>query len=460
MESSRRRVSRLPGVQSVQRQLAWALSLAIGLVALLGAGLAFWAAYDEARELQDDALTRVAQLVARQLEQAPGMALGFAIQGNEDDSRIHIARLGVGTGAPLALPGELAAGWHTLGAGDTRWRVLVASDASGEKFAVLQDMRLRNELARYGALRTVLPFVLLMPVLLLVVADLLRKLFAPIALLAHEVDARSESDLHPIPEADVPTEVRAFVRAINRLLARVQQAMAAQQRFIADAAHELRTPLAALSLQAQRLQALALPSTAQERLAELRQGMERSRHLLDQLLGLARAQAQADPPAPAAPGLHLPTLVRELLQELLPLAEAKGIDLGLAHSLDATAQQPLSIPPTALYMVLKNLLDNAIRYTPQGGRIDLALHCTPTALGLQVQDNGPGIPAAQRARVFEPFYRLPGSTAEGSGLGLAIVHTLVQRLGGTVVLDDAAGGGLCVRVQLPVAPPGVQDAMN
>ncbi|MCE1250428.1 MAG: ATP-binding protein [Comamonadaceae bacterium] len=451
-------------MQSVQRQLTWALSLAIGLVALLGAGLAFWAAYDEARELQDDALARVAQLVARQLAQAPAMPLGFAIQGDEDDSRIHIARLGADAGAPLALPSDLAPGWHTLNAAENSWRVLVARAPNGESFAVLQDMRLRNELARYGALRTVLPFVLLIPVLLLLVAELLRKLFAPIALLAHEVDARSESDLHPIPEAGVPTEVRAFVRAINRLLARVQQAMAAQQRFIADATHELRTPLAALSLQAQRLQALALPSTAQERLAELRQGMERSRHLLDQLLGLARAQAQdqtqANPPAPAALPLHLPTLVRELLQELLPLAEAKGIDLGLAHSWDATAQQPLRIPPTALYMVLKNLLDNAIRYTPQGGCIDLALHCTPTQLCLQVQDNGPGIPAAQRARVLEPFYRLPGSTAEGSGLGLAIVHTLVQRLGGTVVLDDAAGGGLCVRVQLPVAPPGAQDAMN
>lgn len=440
-------------VKSVRRQLSWALALAIVAVALMGSALSFLAAYDEARELQDDVLRRVAQLVERQRMYSQAAPLGFQIQGDEDDSRVIVQRLGAVSPsvrmpveeAFVPLPATLSDGLRTLDLGGEPFRVLVSTTAAGERFAVLQDSRLRRELARYGALRTVLPFALLMPVLLLVVAELVRKLFRPIARLAQEVDGRDEAALHPVSEAGVPDEVRPFVRAINRLLGRVQQSMAEQQRFIADAAHELRTPLAALSLQAERLEHTALPVDAAERVAQLRGGMERSRHLLDQLLGLARAQGGgAVPQAPQS----VQALFRQVIQDLLPLAEAKGIDLGVEGEQDARA----AAPHADLYLLLKNLVDNAIRYTPPGGRVDLCLEEQGGQLLLQVRDNGPGIAEDQRAQVFAPFYRVPGSGEGGSGLGLAIVQALAARMGACVLLDWSEPGqrrGLCASVVLP-----------
>lgn len=440
--------SRTSGVNSLQRRLSRALALAIASVALLGGALSFWAAYEEARELQDDVLQRVAQLVQWQRTQAPGTPLALSLQGDEDDSRVLVQSLGTHQGAgALALPAALPDGLATVQLAGESYRVLVQRTPAGERFAVLQDLRLRRELALLAALRTVLPFALLLLVLLLVSAEGVRSLFRPMVQLAQDIDGRSETALHPVAEEGVPAELLPFVRAINRLLARVQQAMAAQQRFIADAAHELRTPLAALSLQAERLQAMALAAPAQERLQELRQGMERSRHLLDQLLGLARAQAGR---SDCAQLQALAALLRELLQELHPLAQAKGIDLGIDLGTEGNPEASVQLPRTALYLLLKNLLDNAIRYTPAGGRIDLRITQDAAQLCLQVQDSGPGIPPAERTRVFEPFYRLPGSAGEGSGLGLAIAQTLAQGLGGSITLHDAPGGGLCARVRLPL----------
>ncbi|MBS0391642.1 MAG: two-component sensor histidine kinase [Proteobacteria bacterium] len=442
-------------MSSVQRRLSLGLTLAILVVALLGGVLSFLAAYDEARELQDDVLRRVAQLVERQRVYAPTTPLGFQIQGDEEDSRVIVQHLGPEPSAEprpgdetiVPLPATLPDGLRTLDLGGESFRVLVRTTAAGERFAVMQDSRLRRELARYGALRTVLPFALLMPVLLLVVAELVRKLFRPIARLAQEVDGRDEAALHPVAEEGVPSEVRPFVRAINRLLGRVQQSMAEQQRFIADAAHELRTPLAALSLQAERLEQTALPFDAAERVAQLRGGMERSRHLLDQLLGLARAQStSATRQAPQS----VQAVFRQVIQDLLPLAEAKGIDLGVEGEQDAR----VAAAQADLHLLLKNLADNAIRYTPTGGRVDLCLVEQGGDLLLQVRDSGPGIAEDQRAQVFAPFYRLPGSSEGGSGLGLAIVQALAARMGARVVLDwsdPQQRRGLCASVLLPRA---------
>ncbi|MBS0293126.1 MAG: two-component sensor histidine kinase [Proteobacteria bacterium] len=445
-------------VKSVRRQLSWALALAIVAVALMGSALSFLAAYDEARELQDDVLRQIAQLVdARQLRAQPQPLDGHFLDRDEA-ARVVVQSLGapnpeglhVDAGGALPLPTTLGDGLHTLELNGESFRVLVHRTAGGERFAVAQESDLRDEMARASAWRTVLPFALLMPVLLLVVADLVRKLFRPIARLAQEVDQRSEAQLHPVSEDGVPGEVRPFVHAINRLLARVQHSMAEQQRFIANAAHELRTPLAALSLQAQRLEQTALPPAAAERLAELRTGMERSRHLLDQLLGLARAQAAGS--APDAPQ-SMQALFREVIQDLLPLAEAKGIDLGV-QGMEGTQDAQVQAARADLSMLLKNLVDNAIRYTPAGGRVDLSWSEQGGELLLQVRDNGPGISQEQRAQVFAPFYRLPGSGEGGSGLGLAIVQALAERMGARVVLDwsnPQQRRGLCASVLLPRA---------
>ena len=188
---------------------------------------------------------------------------------------------GVDAGGMLPLPATLSDGLHTLEVGSETFRVLVKTTAAGERIAVAQESGFRNEIARDGALRTVMPFLILVPVLLLIVADLVRKMFRPIAALSREIDQRAEQELHPVDDRHLPAEVRPFAVAINRLLTRVGQSMDAQRRFVADAAHELRSPLTALSLQAERLAAAEMSVLARERLTALSQGIERGRSLLD-----------------------------------------------------------------------------------------------------------------------------------------------------------------------------------
>ncbi len=280
--------------ESVQLKLSVTLSLAILVVAVVAGVFSFMSAFEEAHELQDDVLRQVAQFMDRQHLSPATAATDTRLKDGNEESRVIVQRLGesnlspagVDDGGLLPLPATLTDGLHTLESGRETFRVLVKTTTAGEHIAVAQEIGFRNEIARGGALRTVMPFLILVPVLLLIVADLVRKMFRPIATLSQEIDQRGEQELHPIEDSHLPAEVRPFAVAINRLLVRVGQAMDAQRRFIADAAHELRSPLTALSLQAERLAAADMSGPARERLVVLRHGIERGRNLLDQLLTL------------------------------------------------------------------------------------------------------------------------------------------------------------------------------
>ncbi|MDE1164911.1 MAG: ATP-binding protein [Pseudomonas sp.] len=437
---------------SLQVRLSVSLSLAIVLVAVLAGVFAFVSALDEAHELQDNTLRQVAVLFERQQ-----MTLAYPrnlppIANDDEESRVVVQYLADGNQAvggddnamPLPLATTLGDGLHSLLVAGEPFRVLVRTIAGGKRIAVAQETGGRDKQARQSALRSLLPFLVLFPVLLLVVSDLVRKLLRPIAERAAEIDQRDEQALHPIDERHLPSEIRPFVVAINRLLARVEQAMETQRRFVADAAHELRSPLTALSLQAERLAAAPMSPVAHERLLPLRRGIERGRKLIDQLLSLARAQATA--PAPGA-GVCVHAVFRRVLEDLLPLAEAKAIDIGVDGPVDV--QVPFS--ELDLYTLLRNLVDNAIRYTPHGGRVDLCVRIEPKCVVLQVIDTGPGIAAADKARVFDPFYRTLGADDVGSGLGLSIVKTIAERYGASLSLDDGdpqshRGLSVCVRL--------------
>lgn len=443
--------------ESVQLKLSVTLSLAILVVATVAGVFSFLSAFDEAHELQDDVLRQVAQLMDRQrLSPAPQTA-DVRIMDVDEESRVIVQRLGeaspsaagVDAGGTLALPATLADGLHTLEVGGETFRVLVKTTTAGERIAVAQESGFRNEIARDGALRTVMPFLILVPVLLLIVADLVRKMFRPIAALSKEIDQRAEQELHSVEDRDLPIEVRPFAVAINRLLARVGQSMESQRRFVADAAHELRSPLTALSLQAERLADAEMPVLARERLTVLRQGIERGRSLLDQLLTLAKVQSAAE--SPRSP-VSIQGIYRRVLEDLMPLAEAKHIDVGVEGEQDA--QVWVSEPD--MIAVVRNLVDNAVRYSPEGGRVDLSVGVQEGLVTLLVQDTGPGIAVDERDRVFDPFYRILGNEQTGSGLGLSIVQTIASRIGAEIRLDftdNANQTGLRVTVLIPVAAP-------
>jgi two-component system OmpR family sensor kinase len=437
---------------SLQGRLSLWLSLVILCVALAAGAFSFVAAFDEAHELQDDVLRQVASLFDRSHTPLPHSDDSGRLADSDEESRVIVQFFPSqsagneisSAGAPLTLSASLRDGIQTFTSGGEQYRLFVKTLASGKRLAVAQETGLRDETARESALRAVMPFLILVPILLLVVADLIRRMFAPIAALSAEIDQRGERDLHPFTPEPLPAEIRPFVTAINRLLRRVSQSMDAQRRFVADAAHELRSPTTALSLQAERLAEAEMSDAAQERLAVLRKGIERGRMLLDQLLALARAQSDVVAPDCA---ISIQDVFRSALESVMPLAEAKEIDIGV----DSEGDPEIPANEHDLFVIVKNLVENAIRYSPRGSRVDLSVHETGRHVVLQVSDSGPGIPPEERQRVFDAFYRIPGSEESGSGLGLSIVRATADRVGADISLgytNETDHAGLTVKVAM------------
>lgn len=444
--------------ESIQLKLSFSLLLAILVVAVVAGIFSFVSAFDEAHELQDDTLRQIATLFDRQHLPLAHLGDDGRAKDSDEESRVIVQYLADGgktvdkgdAGMPLPLPTTLSDGLHTLNVGSEPFRVLVKTAASGDRVAVAQETGVRDEIARDSALRTLMPFLILVPILLLIVADLVRKMFRPIATLSTEIDQRAEQELHSIDDGHLPAEVRPFVVAINRLLTRVSQTMDAQRRFVADAAHELRSPLTAISLQAERLAEADMSDLARERLLTLQRGIERDRNLLDQLLTLAKVQAIPD--IPKSP-ISVQGIYRRVLEDLMPLADAKRIDIGVEGAQDAQ----VLVSELDMIAVVKNLVDNAIRYTPEGGRIDMSVSIVEGRVALSIQDNGPGIPLIERERVFDPFYRTLGSDQVGSGLGMSIVKTISDRIGAKIQLnfsDEVKGSGLRVCILIPLTYEG------
>jgi two-component system OmpR family sensor kinase len=328
------------------------------------------------------------------------------------------------------------------------WRLFVQSTVSGQRLAVGQQTEVRDEIARDSGLRTVMPFMVLIPILIALVSIMVRGMLRPIARLSQEVDRRDDQDMRPLDEQQVADEIRPLIGSINRLLRRVADNMDAQRRFLADAAHELRSPLTALSLQAENLAATDLSPASKARLLPLRQGLNRSKALLEQLLTLARSQNTGAPQASQITQVSLQAVLRRVVEDSLPLAQANHIDIGVEADVEVT----LAAQEVDIVALIRNLIDNAIRYTPAGGNVEVRMHAQPGLVTVEVEDSGPGIQEMERERVFDPFYRVLGSDQDGSGLGLSIVKSIVARLHGKIELLHARSSapyGLKVIIRIP-----------
>ncbi len=264
---------------------------------------------------------------------------------------------------------------------------------------------------------------------------------ASLSRLADWVGERSSADLTPLPEQGTPQEVLPLIHALNSLLARLGKSLESQRTFVADAAHELRTPLTALTLQAQLIERAKDATERSESLADLKAGLRRATHVVEQLLTLARSEPGGDE-RPFHP-VSLADLASSVSSRYLVLAETKGVDLGIVSE---DQRAIVSGDPLALATLLANLLENAIHYTPPGGRIDISTGMEADAPWLEVVDTGPGIPRDERERVFDRFYRQVGAAESGTGLGLAIVKAIAERHRANVTLGDAPNNGLKVRI--------------
>jgi two-component system OmpR family sensor kinase len=339
------------------------------------------------------------------------------------------------------LPNRAQFGFSSLDTPDGQWRVF-AAQYGNQVIQVAQPMRVRERLAAAAALRTLVPFMVLLPLLAGLIWLVVGRGLAPLDRIAGAVRRRTPSSLDPLRRAGVPAEALPLVDALNGLLGRLDGALSAQRAFVADAAHELRTPLTALQLQVQLTERARSEEERRAALAELRRGLVRATHVVQQLLTLARhdpADAGSKPPTAIA----LSTLASLAATDHEALATARQIDLGVATA-DATAV--VQGDPEALRTLVANLVDNALRYTPAGGQVDISAGVAAGRPWLEVADSGPGIPAEDRAHVFDRFYRRRETIEPGSGLGLAIVKAIADRHGARVELGDAALGGLSARV--------------
>ncbi|MEG1834161.1 MAG: ATP-binding protein [Burkholderiaceae bacterium] len=425
--------------RSLQLRLSLWIAAFIAMAGLVGGAISFVLAYDDAHEMQDDQLQQIAELLVA-TRAWPERSRLPKIKGIDSDQRVVVER----------LPADPAArkGLRTLDLDDHTWRAYERELPGGDRLRVRQRTELRDEIALAAGERTLAPLLAMIPLLILVVMLVVRNTFKPVVALARQLDRASASHPEPLPQTDVPREIAPFVASINGLLLRVSDTMERQRRFVADAAHELRSPVTALSLQAENLEQAEMSAAARERFLPLKQGLARTRALLEQLLTMARAQAESGAVAQVT---ELDRVVREVVRDLYPQAEAKGIDLGVERI------EPVRVRGGAfeLATLMRNAIDNAIRYSPAGARVDVSVYAAAAQAVFQVVDGGPGIDPGERTRVFDPFYRIAGSGEQGSGLGLSIVRGLADRLGGQVSLSDVTAPGttgLVFTYRQPLAP--------
>ena len=356
--------------------------------------------------------------------------------------------------AGLTVPLQAQPGWHDVRTGprdaDT-WRVYTAvpgTSAASPRIQVAQSGSFRQHQITHKALLAGLPVAIVLPISLLVLWTVVCSTSRSLREVADDVVAQDERRLAEISPARVPDEIAPLVVAFNCLLARLRDAFATQRRFVQDAAHELRTPVTAIGLQLENLRAHVSPGAGSECFAQLEAGVSRAQHLIGQLLRLSRQEMPAA--AEHAAASDIAALLQTCLEQAMPLADSRGIDLGF----DRRTSAVVAAPGEELRSVFDNLIDNALRYAPAGSVVDVRLHPVAGRPVVDVIDAGPGIPGELKTRVFDRFFRIPGTPAAGSGLGLAIARTAAERHGMRIELLDrrrSDGAGLIARVHLMAA---------
>jgi signal transduction histidine kinase len=437
-------------VKSIRARLLVSLLSVVALSAAVAAAITYSNVLRETESLFDYQLRQMALSLRDQGFIAPDEAaalanddLDFVVQiWTADGTRIYASNPG------LALPPRAVLGFAELKLGDGTWRIF--STATRDRvIQVAQPLAIRRELAAQAALRAVAPLLGLAPILAVAIGWSVGASLQPVRRLAAEVKRRNADALEPVAASDLPSEVSPLVESINALLARLRSAFDAQRALVSDAAHELRSPLTALKLQLQLLQRSADPAARDAAIGTLSAGIERATRLVSQLLTLARAEP-GGPQGPLAP-TDLAEAARQAVADVVPLADSKSVRLTMEAEEGCTVEGDAS----ALQILVRNLVDNAVRYTPSGGRAELTVANQAGQIVLAVDDSGKGIPALDRERVFDRFYRRAnneeaGLEDTGSGLGLAIVRSIAQRHAASVQMADSALGGL--RVELRFAP--------
>jgi signal transduction histidine kinase len=431
-------------MRSIRARLLVALFILVALISVLAAGVTYRRVLSETSELFDYQLRQMALSLRSQISLAPRIEVP-PDQGDADfvveiwdvfGARTYLSRPG------LPMINQTVLGYADLSLRGEAWRAYGLQTADGV-IQIAQPARVRENLARASAGRVIVPLILLLPIMIAAVAWIVNRGLLPLRFVTTEVQRRDVRTLAPLGTVDLPSEIEPLVSELNRLLERLQSAFSVQRAFISDAAHELRSPLTALRLQLQLLDRAPDEAARLEARTRLGAAIERAIHLVEQLLALARSEPQeADL---GVESVDLSAAAAEGIRDTHDLAQSKQIDL----SLDAATALPIFGDREALRTLVRNLVDNAVRYSPPHGSVQVRTRATTNEAVLEVSDHGSGIPAEERKRVFDRFYRRAGAQESGTGLGLAIVKAVADRHRARVELNETPGGGLNVTVSFP-----------
>ncbi|MGV3741891.1 MAG: ATP-binding protein [Burkholderiaceae bacterium] len=432
------------------RSLRIRLTLLLGALIVGSAALlfltTFQAAMQNANRMFDYHMEQMAHVIQNSgLEEIPWYSMSnyqannfdFVIQiWNKQGARVYQTRV------YRLLPEQAKLGFSNEFLDSGEWRIF-ATQNEKQVVQVAQNMSARRDQAISFAIRTLWPVIPISILLFIAAWSVVSASLYPLNRISRDIATRSGESLDPVDMNGIPKEVQPLVQELNLLLSRMDQAFQSQQRFVADAAHELRSPITALKLQVQTLARANDEASRTQGIARLLGGIDRISRLVEQLLALARHEplSQKFETEPVS----LNACLEQAKSDVLPLLIAKDIELRQGGNDLVTVMGEAG----SLRILIRNLLDNAARYIPEGGTIQTDLVLEKEAVLLTIQDSGKGIPRSERSRVFDRFFRVPGTEQTGTGLGLAIVKAVAERYKGTVELGTAELGGLMVKVRFP-----------
>ncbi len=439
---------------SIKTRLLAAITIALTLATLCAAAAIYFSVENEINRLLDNSLRQVA-LAYQNVRSQDILRIRRDFFAQDESMVVQIIDPNTGAKAlsrsmdPLPIADQI--GFSNVKIGGEIWRLYTTQKSYGPIIEVAQPTFVRSEIALQSAKSVLLPLFFMLVLIALVCQIIIGQGFRALSRTASAIGRRSPSSLTPLSLKGLPAEIEPLVSSLNNLLEQLSDSLKAQKRFASDAAHELRTPLTALTLQIQLAERAKTEEARQKAFGRLKDGIKRATRLVTQLLTMARL----DPDNRSQPllPLDLTALAHSVCDELAPLAAQKNIELKAASDKPAVA----IANEDALRLLMNNLCDNAMRYTPADGHIEIRTYIRASKAFIEVCDDGPGVPETERERIFERFYRAEGTkTIPGTGLGLAIVRRVAELHGGTPSLDAGLNGkGVCFRISFPVA--GAQE---
>lgn len=433
-------------MKSIRTRLLVALLTLAGVGLLLAVALTYRQSLSETSALLDYQLRQTALSLRNQ--PGPGASIELSREQAEGDLIIQVSDV-FGSTVYASRPGlppleQKVRGYSEAQVLGEPWRVY-GLETLGRFIQVAQPVRVRESLARAAAWRTGVPLLMLIPAMGVAIVWIVGTGLAPLRSAVDEVRQRDQHSLAPLDTTRLPEEIEPLITELNRLLARLDTAFSAQRAFVADAAHELRSPLTALRLHLELLESAPDEDSKKQAREKLGEAVNRSAHLIEQLLTLARNEPREN--SSARVRVSLTSTAANAIADCHAFAASRQIEMSLENDADVHVRGE----PEALRVLVRNLVDNAVRYTPEGGQVRVHVSEAAGAAQLEVEDTGPGIPLEERPRVFDRFYRRSGTPEGGSGLGLAIVRAIADRHDARISLESAASGGLRVRIAFPLA---------